>query len=157
MAAAFAFAFHDGFERVDVGPANFVHLLDLNGEPIVGEEAASAGLVPTGKMRPSIPMSPTWTLLGIPPSPMTAKFLNSHEPPAFKCGNVLGIKFKPFAIFPFRSEPIVTICLYPTRIISLDYMHWLNLFRKFNCNRPLSSERVIYRPILYSTRPCFRR
>jgi hypothetical protein len=30
--------------------------------------ASSLGLVPTGKMRPSRPMSPTCTLLGIPPS-----------------------------------------------------------------------------------------
>ena len=38
---------------------------------------ASLGLVPTGKMRPSTPMSPTCTLLGMPPSAMTAPFSNS--------------------------------------------------------------------------------
>ena len=44
LAAAFAFSHHDGFEGIDVGPAYFVHLLDLNGEPVVGEEAAFGGL-----------------------------------------------------------------------------------------------------------------
>ncbi len=38
----------------------------------------SLGCVPTGKMRPSSPMSPTCTLLGIPPSAITAQFSNSN-------------------------------------------------------------------------------
>jgi hypothetical protein len=37
LAAAFAFALHDGFEGVDVGSADFVHLFELNGGKIVGE------------------------------------------------------------------------------------------------------------------------
>ena len=53
----------------------------------------SAGLVPTGKIRPSSPMSPTCTLFGIPPSAITAQFSNS------KCGNALS-----FSIVHGRSR-----------------------------------------------------
>ena len=49
LAAAFAFSLHDGFESVDVGPADLVHLLDLNGEPVVGEKAAFGGLGADGE------------------------------------------------------------------------------------------------------------
>jgi hypothetical protein len=49
LAAAFAFALHDGLERVDVGSANLVDLLDLNGKPVVGEEAAFGGLGADGE------------------------------------------------------------------------------------------------------------
>ncbi len=49
LAAALAFSHHDCFESVDVGPAYFVHLLDLHGEPVVGEEAAFGGLCAFGE------------------------------------------------------------------------------------------------------------
>jgi len=107
-----AFAFHDGFEGVDVGTAcpelvegptlsicltwmgnqsseNMLPVsvgLDFGelGSTAFGSEAQArrelaevSRAVPTGKMRPSTPMSPTCTLLGIPPSAMTAQCLNS--------------------------------------------------------------------------------
>ncbi len=40
LAAVLALALHDGLERVDVGAADLVGLLHLDGEPVVGEHAA---------------------------------------------------------------------------------------------------------------------
>src|SRR5436190_17844825 len=39
---------------------------------------SAAGIAPTGKMRPSMPMSPTCALFGIPPRATTAQFSNPN-------------------------------------------------------------------------------
>jgi len=49
LAAAFAFAFHNGFELIDGEAADLVSLLDLNREPVVGEETAFRRLGADGK------------------------------------------------------------------------------------------------------------
>ena len=79
---------HGRLECVDVRPAGLVLLLHLDRIPVVHEGQIPRGLgLPrpgfsaaawTGKMRPSIPMSPTLVLLGTPPSAITAQFSNSN-------------------------------------------------------------------------------
>jgi hypothetical protein len=49
LAAACAFSVHDGFEWVDVGSANLVHLFYLDGEPVIGEHAALGGFGADGE------------------------------------------------------------------------------------------------------------
>ena len=49
LAAALTFAFHDGFELVDVGAADLVGLLDLDGEPVIGEQAGIGRLGADGE------------------------------------------------------------------------------------------------------------
>jgi hypothetical protein len=66
------FADHGRFEGVDVGAAGFVFLFHLDGIPEaheieLAEGCAGFGVGETGKIRPSMPMSPTWVLLGMPP------------------------------------------------------------------------------------------
>src|SRR5207248_9312048 len=75
---------HHGLERIDVWPADFVALLDLHRIPYIHEfhsgvsRERAAGIAPTGKMRPSMPMSPTCALFGIPPRATTAQFSNPN-------------------------------------------------------------------------------
>lgn len=49
LAAAFAFALHDGLEGVCVGAADLVGLLHLDREPVVGEQPALARLGADGE------------------------------------------------------------------------------------------------------------
>ena len=87
-------AHHDGFKCVDVGTPGLVLLFDLNRIPLPHKvELVGFGLgrrTETGKMCPSIPMSPTLALLGMPPKAMTAQFSNSNGGRSRNCFSVQG-------------------------------------------------------------------
>ena len=49
LPAAFPFALHDSFESINVRPANLVHLLHLNREPVLRQQAAFGRLGADGE------------------------------------------------------------------------------------------------------------
>ena len=62
-------AVHDSPQEIDIGPTHLLHQLDLHRDQSPANmlfSLRSEGLVPTEKMRPSIPTSPTFTLSGKP-------------------------------------------------------------------------------------------